>query len=84
MLKDSKDKILNLLIKYVRNYSVIITTGGASVGEEDYLIDLIKENGELFFWKTAIKPGRPLAVGIIKNAIIICLPGNPVSVYLLY
>ena len=84
VLKDSKDKILNLLIKYVRNYSVIITTGGASVGEEDHLIDLIKENGELFFWKTAIKPGRPLAVGIIKNAIIICLPGNPVSVYLLY
>ena len=84
VLKDSKDKILNLLIKYARNYSVIITTGGASVGEEDHLIDLIKENGELFFWKTAIKPGRPLAVGIIKNAIIICLPGNPVSVCLLY
>ena len=84
VLKDSKEKILNLLFKHVKNYSVIITTGGASVGEEDYLIDLIKENGELFFWKTAIKPGRPLAVGTINNSIIICLTGNPVSVYLLY
>ena len=84
VLKDSKEKILNLLFKHIKNYSVIITTGGASVGEEDHLIDLIKENGELFFWKTAIKPGRPLAVGTINNSIIICLPGNPVSVYLLY
>ena len=54
------------------------------MGEEDHLIDLVKENGELFFWQTAIKPGRPLAVGKINNTIIICLPGNPVSVYLLY
>jgi molybdopterin molybdotransferase len=40
--------------------------------------------GKIFFWKTAIKPGRPLAIGKIKNTIIICLPGNPVSVHLLY
>ena len=84
VLQDSKEKILSLLLKNVKNYSVIITTGGASVGEEDHLIDLVKENGELFFWQTAIKPGRPLAVGKIDHTIIICLPGNPVSVYLLY
>ena len=84
VLQDSKEKILSMLFEHIKNYSVIITTGGASVGEEDHLIDLIKENGELLFWKTAIKPGRPLAVGTINNTIIICLPGNPVSVYLLY
>ena len=84
VLQDSKEKILSLVLKNVKNYSVIITTGGASVGEEDHLIDLVKENGELFFWQTAIKPGRPLAVGKIDHTIIICLPGNPVSVYLLY
>ena len=38
----------------------------------------------MYFWKAAIKPGRPLAIGKIKNTIIICLPGNPVSVHLLY
>jgi molybdopterin molybdotransferase len=84
VLVDSKKKIINLLFEHAKHYSVIITTGGASVGEEDHLIDLIKENGELLFWKTAIKPGRPLAVGKIDNTIIICFPGNPVSVYLLY
>ena len=84
VLQDSKEKILNMLFKHIKSYSVIITTGGASVGDEDHLIDLIKENGKLLFWQTAIKPGRPLAVGTINNTIIICLPGNPVSVYLLY
>lgn len=83
-LKDTKDEIKKLFMKHLYNYSVIITSGGASVGEEDYLINIIKENGELIFWKTAIKPGRPLAIGKIQNTFFICLPGNPVSVYLLY
>ena len=84
VLKDSKKIIVKNLFKNIKNYNVLITTGGASVGEEDYLIDVIKEKGQLLFWKTAIKPGRPLAVGKINKTIIICLPGNPVSVYLLY
>ena len=83
-LKDTKDSIISTFKKKINDYSIIITTGGASVGEEDYFIDILKENGELFFWKTAIKPGRPLAIGKINNTVIICLPGNPVSVYLLY
>ena len=84
VLKDSKDKITSSLMKNIKDFSVIITTGGASVGDEDHLIDVIKEKGKLLFWKTAIKPGRPLAVGKIRNTFVICLPGNPVSVYLLY
>ena len=84
VLKDSKQIIADSLLKNLNSNSVILTTGGASVGEEDYLVDVIKSNGELFFWQTAIKPGRPLAVGRIDNTIIICLPGNPVSVYLLF
>ncbi|SVC31088.1 uncharacterized protein METZ01_LOCUS283942, partial [marine metagenome] len=68
----------------VNKYNVIITTGGASVGEEDHLIKIIKKIGKVFFWKTAIKPGRPLAIGKINNTIIICFPGNPVSVHLLF
>ena len=83
-LKDSKKRIIISLMESIKKYSIIITTGGASVGEEDYLIDIVKEKGKLFFWKTAIKPGRPLAVGKIENTIIVCLPGNPVSVYLVY
>ena len=84
ILPDNRKKIIKNLINDIDKYDVIITTGGASVGEEDYLIKIIKELGKLIFWKTLIKPGRPLALGKIKKTLIICLPGNPVSVHLLY
>ena len=84
LMKDKEPSIKKLLLKNVDNYNVIITTGGASVGEEDYLVKSVSKLGEVFFWKTAIKPGRPLSIGKINNTIIICLPGNPVSVHLLY
>ena len=83
ILADSKDKIIESLTENINDYGVLITTGGASVGEEDHLIDVIKEKGRIYFWKTAIKPGRPLAIGQINETIIVCLPGNPVSVHLL-
>ena len=84
VLKDKKQLIINSILKNLAKYHVIITTGGASVGDEDHIINILKEKGELFFWKIAIKPGRPLAIGKIKDTIFICLPGNPVSVHLLY
>ena len=84
MLRDRQQIIEKHLLKNVNKFNVIITAGGASVGEEDHLIKTINKLGKLFFWKTAIKPGRPLAIGKIKNTIVICLPGNPVSVHLLY
>ena len=84
LLKDSKKEIINSFKKNLKKYDVLITAGGASVGEEDHIIDILKSMGEIFFWKTAIKPGRPLAIGKIKKTIFICLPGNPVSVHLLY
>ena len=83
-LKDQENTIKKSFLKNINNYNVIITTGGASVGEEDHLINIINKVGKIYFWKTAIKPGRPLAIGKIKNTLIICLPGNPVSVHLLY
>ena len=84
ILKDDENLINKTLKKEINKFDIIITTGGASVGEEDHLINVIKKSGKLYFWKTAIKPGRPLAIGKIKNTVIICLPGNPVSVHLLY
>ena len=68
----------------IKKFDILITTGGASVGEEDYLIGVIDKIGKIIFWKAAIKPGRPLAFGYIKKKPIICLPGNPVSVFLLF
>jgi molybdopterin molybdotransferase len=59
---------------------VIITTGGVSVGEADYIKAILAELGEVVFWKIAMKPGRPLAYGKIGGAHFFGLPGNPVSV----
>lgn len=62
------------------NYDVIITTGGASVGEADYVKEILRSCGEVNFWKIAIKPGKPLAFGKIGRCYFFGLPGNPVAV----
>jgi molybdopterin molybdotransferase len=59
---------------------VVITSGGVSVGEADFVKDLLNKLGEVVFWKIAMKPGRPLAYGKIGGAHFFGLPGNPVSV----
>lgn len=59
---------------------VIITSGGVSVGEADFIKDLLNQLGEVLFWKIAMKPGRPLAYGKVGKAHFFGLPGNPVSV----
>jgi len=59
---------------------VVITSGGVSVGEADYVKGLLDRLGEVLFWKIAMKPGRPLAYGRIGGAHFFGLPGNPVSV----
>ena len=84
VLRDNEIEINESITRNIKNFDIIITTGGASVGDEDHLIKIIKKIGILKFWKVAIKPGRPLGFGFIKNKAIICLPGNPVSVFLLF
>ncbi len=83
-LKDNLKIVKNNLLRASKNNDIIITAGGASVGEEDHLIDALSYLGDIFFWRAAIKPGRPIAIGKINNCYVICLPGNPVSVQLLY
>jgi molybdopterin molybdotransferase len=59
---------------------IVITSGGVSVGEADYIKDVLKESGSIHFWKIAMKPGRPLTFGHINNCLFFGLPGNPVAV----
>ena len=59
---------------------VIITSGGVSVGEADYTKAMMKKLGDVAFWRIAMRPGRPMAVGRIGNAVLFGLPGNPVAV----
>jgi molybdopterin molybdotransferase len=62
------------------NADVVITSGGVSVGEADFVKGMLAKLGEVVFWKIAMKPGRPLAYGKIGGAHFFGLPGNPVSV----
>ncbi len=64
----------------VENSDVVITSGGVSVGEADFMKQLLQKLGQVLFWKIAMKPGRPLAYGKIGNAHYFGLPGNPVAV----
>ncbi|MBL0843313.1 gephyrin-like molybdotransferase Glp [Pseudomonas mediterranea] len=58
---------------------LILSTGGVSVGEADFLGVVLREEGELTLWKLAIKPGKPLTVGHFRGVPVIGLPGNPAS-----
>lgn len=58
---------------------LILSTGGVSVGEADFLGQVLREEGELSLWKLAIKPGKPLTCGIYQGVAVIGLPGNPAS-----
>lgn len=59
---------------------VVLTSGGVSVGEADFVTGVLAEIGEVRFWKMAVKPGKPIAFGRVGNAWFFGLPGNPVSV----
>ena len=61
-------------------HDVIITTGGVSVGEADFIKEMMAKLGEALFWKIAMRPGRPMAFGRIGDAFLFGLPGNPVAV----
>jgi molybdopterin molybdotransferase len=63
---------------------VVLTTGGVSVGEADFIRELMQRLGEVSFWKIDIKPGRPMAFGRIGNTWMFGLPGNPVAVMVTY
>ena len=58
----------------------IITSGGVSVGEADFTKAMMKQLGDVAFWKIAMRPGRPMAVGRIGSSVLFGLPGNPVAV----
>ncbi|MBC7710222.1 MAG: molybdopterin molybdotransferase MoeA [Rhizobacter sp.] len=62
------------------NADVVITSGGVSVGEADFIKQMLDELGEVLFWKIAMKPGRPMAYGKVGGAHFFGLPGNPVAV----
>lgn len=80
ILPDSYDVIRYTLSAAADDHDLIMTSGGVSTGEEDHVRAAIDALGKMHFWRLAIRPGRPLALGQIGNIPFIGLPGNPVAV----
>jgi molybdopterin molybdotransferase len=80
VIRDEPAAIRAGLLAASEKADLIITTGGVSVGEADYIKPVLDEIGQTEFWKIAIKPGRPLTFGSIGNSVFMGLPGNPVAV----
>ncbi len=84
---DQRAAVEDRLADAARKCHLIITSGGASRGEEDHLVHVLAESGALDAWQIAIKPGRPLGLGSYAGTRVLMLPGNPVAVmvcFLLY
>jgi molybdopterin molybdotransferase len=80
VIPDDRDRIRETFLRAAAIADVVITSAGASVGDADYVKEVLDEIGEVKFWKLAMKPGRPLSFGKIDHAHFFGLPGNPVSV----
>jgi molybdopterin molybdotransferase len=79
-IADDEKLLEETLLNASQQADVVITSGGVSVGEADYMKLLLAKHGQVVFWKIAMKPGRPLAYGNLGNAHYFGLPGNPVAV----
>lgn len=76
---DDREQLRTIFDKSAAKVDAIITSGGASAGDEDHLSALLEEAGAMALWRIAIKPGRPLALGLWEGVPIFGLPGNPVA-----
>ena len=79
VVPDQPDLLEKTLLKAATENDVVITSGGVSVGEADFMKGLLAKHGQVLFWKINMKPGRPLAYGKVNDAHYFGLPGNPVS-----
>lgn len=84
VLPDDPGRIAAALKDAAESFDLILTCGGVSAGERDYLPAFMAEQGEVHFWKVKMRPGMPVLAGRLGRAQIICLPGNPVSVLATY
>ena len=80
VVRDQRELIEQAFREAAASADAIITSGGVSVGEADFVKETLEALGSMSFWKIAMKPGRPVTYGHIDNAVFFGLPGNPVSV----
>jgi molybdopterin molybdotransferase len=80
ILPDHRGTIQSTLAHAAKTHDLIVTSGGMSTGEEDHMKAAVEAQGRLHFWRLAIKPGRPVAMGQVGRVPFLGLPGNPVAV----
>lgn len=80
VVRDDPEALESALKAAASQADVVLTTGGVSVGEADFIREMMARLGQVDFWKIDIKPGRPMAFGRVEGAVLFGLPGNPVAV----
>lgn len=81
ILRDEPEGLARALKDAAARFDLIVTSGGVSTGEADHVKAAVEKIGSLVFWRMAIKPGRPVAMGVIDGTPLVGLPGNPVASY---
>jgi molybdopterin molybdotransferase len=84
VIPDDPAKIRDCLLEAAGVADIVLTSGGASVGDADFISSMLRNYGEVNFWKVAMKPGKPFLFGRLGNAHFMGLPGNPVSMMLTF
>ena len=88
ILKDDPAALGAAIAKAARDHDLVLTSGGVSTGEADHVRNAIEKIGKLVFWRVAIKPGRPVAMGVVPGgnaaAAFVGLPGNPVAAFITF
>ncbi|MEQ1717910.1 MAG: molybdopterin molybdotransferase MoeA, partial [Hyphomicrobium sp.] len=89
ILADDETSLAQALAKAATDHDLVLTSGGVSTGDADYVKSAVERSGSLTFWRTAIKPGRPVAMGLLQapngaSAAFCGLPGNPVAAFVTF
>ncbi len=84
ILPDNQAVIAAALVRAAKSVDVILTSGGISTGEEDHVKAALSSVGTLDFWRLAIKPGRPIAMGSVGETLFMGMPGNPAAVFITF
>jgi molybdopterin molybdotransferase len=84
IFRDERNSLSSALKRVAGDHDLLLTTGGVSTGEEDHVKAAVESAGKLVLWRMAIKPGRPVAMGIIGGTPFIGLPGNPVASFVTF
>lgn len=84
ILPDDQQTIESAVMQAAADHDLVLTSGGVSTGEADHVRTAVEKIGRLVFWRVAIKPGRPVAMGIVGGSAFVGLPGNPVAAFVTF